>query len=324
MPKTSCNLVLKNLNNLHPRVKQLIDQAGFGHILKIQPVEINHHLIIALLERWRTKTLTFHFPYREITMTLEDVVVQLGLPIDGEVITSISSGDLVAWCEPLLGYLPPTGCASGNMIKLSWLNNEFQQLPNDVDKVAFAQHTQAHILSLIGGLLMQNTISSWVHLMVLLLQSWVCDRITCISPRIEEYTNDEAHIGLGFPLARMYVVSSHEKTTTPTYAMHIIRYMFDRLRTKEVQFLWTPYSKVELSCLINVKVSPITCAFVPLICFTIVELHQANRVMRQFGFRQHIPLDPLNTDILHKEDMRGRINRYWPQYISPRMDCYME
>lgn len=91
-----------------------------------------------------------------------------------------------------------------------------------------------------------------------------------------------------------------------------------------MQFLWTPYSKVELSCLINVKVSPITCAFVPLICFTIVELHQANRVMRQFGFRQHIPLDPLNTDILHKEDMRGRINRYWPQYISPRMDCYME
>jgi len=169
MPKTSCNLVLKNLNNLHPRVKQLIDQAGFGHILKIQPVEINHHLIIALLERWRTKTLTFHFPYREITMTLEDVVVQLGLPIDGEVITSISSGDLVAWCEPLLGYLPPTGCASGNMIKLSWLNNEFQQLPNDVDKVAFAQHTQAHILSLIGGLLMQNTISYWVHLMYLLL-----------------------------------------------------------------------------------------------------------------------------------------------------------
>ena len=88
---------------------------------------------------------------------------------DGEVVTSISSGDLVAWCEPLLGYLPPTGCASGNMIKLSWLNNEFQQLPNDVDKVAFAQHTQAHILSLIGGLLMQNTISSWVYLMYLLL-----------------------------------------------------------------------------------------------------------------------------------------------------------
>jgi len=36
--------------------------------------------------------------------------------------------------------------------------------------------------------------------------------------------------------------------------------------------------------------------------------------MRQFGFRQSIPSDPFNLDQLHKEDMRGRTDRYWPQY----------
>jgi len=42
--------------------------------------------------------------------------------------------------------------------------------------------------------------------------------------------------------------------------------------------------------------------------------HQADRVMRQFGFRQNIPTNPLNLDQLHREDMRGRIERNWPQY----------
>lgn len=73
-----------------------------------------------------------------------------------------------------------------------------------------------------------------------------------------------------------------------------------------MQFLWTPYR--------NVEVSLVTRAFVPLICFATMELHQANHVMRQFDFPQHIPLDPLNTNKLLKEDMKGRTDRYWPQY----------
>jgi len=53
---------------------------------------------------------------------------------------------------------------------------------------------------------------------------------------------------------------------------------------------------------------------VPLICFTTVEFQQADRVMRQFGFRQPIPVDPVNLDEVHKQDIRGRTDRYWPQY----------
>jgi len=36
--------------------------------------------------------------------------------------------------------------------------------------------------------------------------------------------------------------------------------------------------------------------------------------MRRFRFRQNIPTDPLNLDHFHREDMRGRIERKWPQY----------
>jgi len=78
------------------------------------------------------------------------------------------------------------------------------------------------------------------------------------------------------------------------------------------KFLWTPYSKV--AALIDIEVSPVCRAVVPLICFATVEFHQVDRVMRQFGFRQNIPTNPLNSDQLHKEDMRGRTERNWPQY----------
>jgi len=45
---------------------------------------------------WRLETHTFHFPLGETTITLEDVEHILGLPVDGEVVTGITTGDLVS------------------------------------------------------------------------------------------------------------------------------------------------------------------------------------------------------------------------------------
>ncbi|KAF1897258.1 hypothetical protein Lal_00034961 [Lupinus albus] len=44
-------------------------------------------------KRWRSETHTFHLPIGECTITLEDVAYQLGLPIDGEVVTRATSMD---------------------------------------------------------------------------------------------------------------------------------------------------------------------------------------------------------------------------------------
>jgi len=96
------------------------------------------------------------------------VTLQLGLPIDGEPVTGISNGDLVPLCQHLLGSIPPPNAITGNTIKLSWLNNNFQQLPDDATNDVIAQHARGHILILIGSLLMPDTSASRVHLMYLL------------------------------------------------------------------------------------------------------------------------------------------------------------
>ena len=53
-------------------------------------------------------------------------------------------------------------------------------------------------------------------------------------------------------------------------------------------------------------------AVVPIICYAIVEWHPADRVARQFGMRQSIPNNPPNFDKLHKIDLRGKTDVYWP------------
>ena len=57
------------------------------------------------------------------------------------------------------------------MIYLTWLRQNFQQLPVDADDVVIAQHARAHMMMIIGGCLMPDTSGARVHFMYLLLLS---------------------------------------------------------------------------------------------------------------------------------------------------------
>ncbi|MBA0876023.1 hypothetical protein Goshw_004435, partial [Gossypium schwendimanii] len=50
-------------------------------------IKLDPPLISGLVERWRPVIHTFHLPCDKCPITLEDVGLQLYLPVDGEVIT---------------------------------------------------------------------------------------------------------------------------------------------------------------------------------------------------------------------------------------------
>jgi len=85
----------------------LINQAGFCHVLKVDNMENNHLMVTTLCERWRIETQTFHMPLGKTTVTLKDVSLQLGVPINGELVTSSSSRNLMELCQELLVDIPP-------------------------------------------------------------------------------------------------------------------------------------------------------------------------------------------------------------------------
>lgn len=68
----------------------ILDFIEFGLTTLIQMFELRVNLISALIERWCLKTHIFHLLCREYTITLEDVALQIGLPVDYYVVMGSS------------------------------------------------------------------------------------------------------------------------------------------------------------------------------------------------------------------------------------------
>ncbi|MFQ6637334.1 hypothetical protein Gotur_013821 [Gossypium turneri] len=91
-----------------PLVENYLREASFWHVATVgRGCKLYPKLISALIERWRPETHTFHLPCGECTITLEDVSLQLGLPVDGKPVTGTAqSSNWEAVCYELLGAIP--------------------------------------------------------------------------------------------------------------------------------------------------------------------------------------------------------------------------
>ena len=58
----------------------------------------------------------------------------------------------------------------------------------------------------------------------------------------------------------------------------------------------------------------------PMICFNVVEWHQPDRVMRQFGLQQPIPGPPLQPSNIHGLTLKGKSGHNWRRLLQPALN----
>ena len=106
----TCRSRSEEFSNLEPmvddRVIDIIKALGLEGLLRTLGREIDHGLITALVERWRPQTYTFHMPHGVVTITLQNVEVLLGLPVDSDAITGSTQKDWQEVYQDFLGFEP--------------------------------------------------------------------------------------------------------------------------------------------------------------------------------------------------------------------------
>ena len=152
------------------RIIQYLRQIGFYGAYRVGFIQYDWGLITALVERWCVETHTFHLPVGETTITLQDVGIILGLPVDGIAVTGIdqtrSREQWQALCQELLGFTPPIDAISGARLRLTTVRAHFTaHLPEDAADVTVQQMARCYCMLLIGGSLFLDKSGNKVSLL---------------------------------------------------------------------------------------------------------------------------------------------------------------
>ncbi|XP_030964034.1 serine/threonine-protein phosphatase 7 long form homolog [Quercus lobata] len=141
-------------------------------------MDLNHALITVLVDIWRPETHSFHLPHGEMTITLQDMEVIMGVPVDGLLVVGYTQKD--NWgelCNDLLRHRPLNKEVGGNKntvvmeglrVKAKWLEKRFSNpFPTDTIKVLVQQHVQFYILGMFGGMVFMDKFGEQVSIMYL-------------------------------------------------------------------------------------------------------------------------------------------------------------
>ncbi|XP_050231850.1 serine/threonine-protein phosphatase 7 long form homolog isoform X2 [Mercurialis annua] len=351
LSRTSCTTrrsAVLPFASLDHRIRSMIEPTGFAGCFAMRHYSVDMQLITALVERWRPETHTFHLPGGECTVTLQDVAIQTGLPVDGHAVTGGIVHDWAAVAERVLGI--PAGRypvkPANSTVRTSWILEcfpNFSALPDQATDELVHQYTRAYLLLAVTGLCFTDLGSGKTSLRILplledlaavrtyswgsatlaylyhelcscslrsanrrnmggplwILQLWALDRLRVIAPALADPTISP-HLPLGDRWGGRRNASRAARHSLPD-----IRVRLDTSRYED--FIWQPYTDDMLDTI------PAYCldgrafwrATVPLIYFHIVEWHQADRVLQQFGLQQGIPDAPLQDHSLHSLTLKS-------------------
>ncbi|RYQ88327.1 hypothetical protein Ahy_B09g095585 isoform G [Arachis hypogaea] len=285
---------------LHDRIIPYLKRAGLYHLARLNAhwFWLDEPLVSAFIERWWPETHTFHMPFKECTITLQDVAYQLRLPVDGfheqfRVLPADASEETVRiYARAYIMMLLSTQLfmdKSANRVHLRWL--PFVARLDDMGSYSWGAAALAWLYRCMCRVANRNVTNLAGPLQ--LLQSWIFWRFPMLRP--------PGFDAFFFPLASRYVYIGIMLTLHPVY-----------------QIVWEPYGSVDVLAVIHPEIlteehSWLWRAVTNLIYFAVIEWHQVDRVFPQLGGVQHLPEPMLNIEYLHSKDGRGG-DRWFPTY----------
>ncbi|RYR49151.1 hypothetical protein Ahy_A07g035464 isoform B [Arachis hypogaea] len=283
---------------LHDKIVLYLERAGLYHLVRLNArcFWLDEPLVSAFIERWHLETHTFHMPFGECTITLQDVAYQLGLPVDGLPVSGcltdfekFTEKDKPAWewFQELFGELPPQNKVKQYTVHFTWFHERFRMLPNDATEEIICSVTsgnQVHIrwLPFVARLDDMGSYSWGLAALAWLYRCmcWVANR---------NVTNLASHLQLLQSWIFWRFPSLRPRASLDVMAIH------PEILTEEHSRLWRA-----CTCLIYVAV---------------IEWHQGDRVLPQLDGVQHEPEQASNIDWLHAKDGRSR-DRWFPSYYQ--------
>ncbi|KAG8473023.1 hypothetical protein CXB51_034913 [Gossypium anomalum] len=219
------------------------------------------------------------------------------------------------------------GIADGWM---GWLRDTFPEPDNDSTELKRIRYARAYIFEIIGDFRAAGELS-WGSAVLAklykemcgatlpneakiggslsLLQSWARFRFPFLRPRVDHpYT---------FPLITRWN-RSVSYVGIPN-SLEDIRLLLDQRSDTQ-----TPYDDLAIRAVILDEYVQNLNAWhvkVLLLNYATIEMHQSDIVLRQFGFRQPIPVAPEVFDEEHKVDLR-LLNMDWPRYWSGYIEMW--
>ncbi|XP_047181966.1 protein MAIN-LIKE 1-like, partial [Vigna umbellata] len=125
---------LKHFGMYHEAIEPYIFMSGLGCLVNLSYEYADHGLIVALSERWHLETNTFHLPIGEMSVTLDDVMNLLHLPIMGQFceVEELEYDEARSHIMELLGVDHSKASSEmkqsrGPKVRLSWLREVYQE-----------------------------------------------------------------------------------------------------------------------------------------------------------------------------------------------------
>ncbi|KAL9659495.1 hypothetical protein QQ045_024301 [Rhodiola kirilowii] len=141
---------------LDVRIRDYVVAVGFYPWTQVASVRLDPTLLTAAIERWRPETHTFHLNDGEATITLQDVSLLTGLPVEGMPVTGRSQINFEEVCERLLGVYPECDSKSPAIAKRSWFTDHLREIPADAGEEMLKMYARAYLLHLIGTTLFSD------------------------------------------------------------------------------------------------------------------------------------------------------------------------